>query len=464
MTIFTAFALLTATVQSQSDCSVYFSNNSEELTIQLEGQYYGVPDLDPVSGDSIMEEAVFEWTMGDITQTGGFFNYTVEEAGTYEICVTATGLESECTATYCNTIFIGMDPLTLDMESGFEVEGDLTSGWASAMASGGEAPYSFLWSNEATTQTITGLSTGTYCVTVTDADENTINSCVTLWEDTTDYPSGLFIIDFDYEYYEVGDEYLANVTTFINGDEAPFTYAWEQETELSDPLSIIHEYIEPNTDMIEGVIPGYPVYLEVTDALGETAFGSFTVPEYGTEEEPVDDITEIVDTCLVEGELVHALIDDYWIEDDLLYVTWVFYFVEDEPETLTLAYEDVAELIEGIYDITLYIDCPDGFKSISSFYDQIEIDPIMLNINENAHPIKTTLYPNPVKEVLNIIIETNYDEATILITDISGRIIESRIENNVNTPIRINTSKLPSGMYFVTIQAKGHTESLKFMK
>ena len=44
-----------------------------------------------------------------------------------------------------------------------------TNGTAAAVASGGIAPYSYLWGNGATTSSITGLSQGYYPVTITDA-------------------------------------------------------------------------------------------------------------------------------------------------------------------------------------------------------------------------------------------------------------------------------------------------------
>ncbi|MBL0019759.1 MAG: SprB repeat-containing protein [Bacteroidetes bacterium] len=44
-----------------------------------------------------------------------------------------------------------------------------SNGTASLMVSGGMAPYTYLWSNGATTSSIAGLSYGSYAVTVTDA-------------------------------------------------------------------------------------------------------------------------------------------------------------------------------------------------------------------------------------------------------------------------------------------------------
>lgn len=466
MTIFTMLALFSVATFGQTECEAYFSSNSEGLTVQLEGYYYG--GWDPVSGDSIPEEATFEWSFLGMTETGSSLTFTVDEAGTYEICLTATGASSGCTSTFCDEILIGVDELSLELVSGYEIEGDYTSGWAAAIAEGGIAPYAYQWSNDAVTQEIVGLTPGTYCVTVIDAAENTLSSCITLFEDSTEYPidtlGGLFILGFEYEYYEVEETYFATVAAYIEGGEAPYTYEWIQETEFADPLMITHES-EANYDIVEGVIPGYPVFLEVTDALGETAMGSIIVPEYEfAEDSIIDELGETVDTCLIDGELASVSIDDFWIEDELLFVTWVFTFVGGEAETLTISYADAADLIEGIYEIILYIDCPDGFKSISSFSDRIHIDQTMLSIANETDIIKSSLYPNPVQDVLNISIENNNSPTTISLTDMYGRIIESRTIHSTNAPLIFNTSKLPSGMYFVTIQTEGHVESLKFMK
>ena len=43
-----------------------------------------------------------------------------------------------------------------------------SDGSATVIASGGAAPYTYLWSNSMTSSTISGLSPGTYSVTVTD--------------------------------------------------------------------------------------------------------------------------------------------------------------------------------------------------------------------------------------------------------------------------------------------------------
>jgi hypothetical protein len=60
------------------------------------------------------------------------------------------------------------------------------TGFATALPSGGKAPYSYLWSTGGNSATITGLGAGTYSVTVTDA-----NQCSATAEATVSQPEEL---------------------------------------------------------------------------------------------------------------------------------------------------------------------------------------------------------------------------------------------------------------------------------
>lgn len=60
-------------------------------------------------------------------------------------------------------------------------QGNANNGTASASVLGGTAPYTYLWSNGATTSTLNGLAAGEYCVIVTDASGCAAESaCVTV--------------------------------------------------------------------------------------------------------------------------------------------------------------------------------------------------------------------------------------------------------------------------------------------
>ena len=82
-----------------------------------------------------------------------------------------------------------------------------------------------------------------------------------------------------------------------------------------------------------------------------------------------------------------------------------------------------------------------------------------LEMNQNNYSI----YPNPVNDILNIDFNGQIKDAQISIMNIAGQTIKKlRTENT--TKFEINTSNLPSGIYFARISADGKITTLKFIK
>src|SRR5207244_2273136 len=59
-----------------------------------------------------------------------------------------------------------------------------SNGTATASQSGGTGPFSFHWSNGASTNPATGLAMGSYCVTVTDVNNCTATACTSVNQPT----------------------------------------------------------------------------------------------------------------------------------------------------------------------------------------------------------------------------------------------------------------------------------------
>ncbi|GAB4413057.1 MAG: hypothetical protein OHK0039_19590 [Bacteroidia bacterium] len=99
----------------------------------------------------------FSWNNGATTQ-----NLSNLTSGTYIVTVS----DGTCTGT--DTFYVDASTLSLAFAS-TDAACDGTGGGASVSVSGGTAPYSYLWSNGATTSSIAGVNAGGYSVTVTDA-------------------------------------------------------------------------------------------------------------------------------------------------------------------------------------------------------------------------------------------------------------------------------------------------------
>src|SRR5690606_26477012 len=150
----------------------------------------------------------YAWSNGETTDM--IENLT---PGAYTVTITdANG----CTATA--TVII-TQPLQL---TGFIAQTNVScnggsNGTATANANGGTAPYTYLWSNGLTTQTITGLTAGSYNVTITD-----VNGCQIIKGCTISQPSPLYITAGQTNPTCIGAAYgEANVTAV--GGVMPYT-------------------------------------------------------------------------------------------------------------------------------------------------------------------------------------------------------------------------------------------------
>lgn len=103
----------------------------------------------------------FLWSRGDTTAA-----VLDLVAGVYT--VTITEVLSGCTATSSVTIGVQTSSLTLDA-SVLAPAGCTVGGRATAVATGGEPPYQYVWNNKDTTQTVANLPTGPNFVAVTDS-------------------------------------------------------------------------------------------------------------------------------------------------------------------------------------------------------------------------------------------------------------------------------------------------------
>lgn len=102
----------------------------------------------------------------------------------------------------------------------------LNDGSATVTPSGGTSPYTYLWSNNATTPTINDLFAGTYTVTITDANGCTTTASVTL-SDPTIFLSQIQINSnyngFNVSCFGAND---GSATVSVANGTTPYTFLW----------------------------------------------------------------------------------------------------------------------------------------------------------------------------------------------------------------------------------------------
>ena len=118
---------------------------------------------------------MFSWSFGD-NQYDYATNpiHTFANPGMYYVCLTMWDSASMCQGTYCDTITV-TGVVLCNMTAYTQQTNPATcstcpDGSAAVATLNGTAPYTYAWSNGATTQSVSGLLPGSYAVCVTDAN------------------------------------------------------------------------------------------------------------------------------------------------------------------------------------------------------------------------------------------------------------------------------------------------------
>ena len=211
----------TVTVRDVGGCtgtaSVTITDNSLALTSS---------SVDPICGGTNNGTA-------SITATGGTLPYTYSwSSNPVQTTATATGLQG---STYIGIVTDGAGcsasvTITINQPSPLLPEpkntstincAGITTGSAHVDVSGGTAAFTYLWSNGQTTQNITGLSSGTYTITVTDSKGCTGQNIVNVIP-----PPPLSLNYFPSNITGCNGDNTGSVTINPVGGNPGYTYSW----------------------------------------------------------------------------------------------------------------------------------------------------------------------------------------------------------------------------------------------
>lgn len=108
------------------------------------------------------------------------------------------------------------------------------------------------------------------------------------------------------------------------------------------------------------------------------------------------------------------------------------------------------------------------FRATSDYGNNLFVDNInigVLGVTEVENAIGLNVYPNPAAEMVNISFNATGGDYAFQMTDLQGRVVESRTMNNLNGAqlINITTENLAKGSYLINIISNGATTTKKIV-
>jgi len=243
--LFAMISIFTINVAAQCQASFTWSQTSNNVVT------FTNTSTDP---DSLIS---YSWNYGD-----GGYGYTqnpvntFDVPGTYYVCLyiyNQDSMNNFCSSSWCDSVTV-TGVVICNLSASTYVNslascGNCANGSATVNASGGTAPYSYLWSNSETSQTVSDLLPGTYTVCITDA--NSCSACTSVTIDTCSLLSGF-----------TATQTSNNTITFTNtstGTTNMTEYQWSfGDGNYDFTQNPVHFYSNPGT---------YQVCLILTDSM-----------------------------------------------------------------------------------------------------------------------------------------------------------------------------------------------------
>jgi len=192
--------------------------------------------------DSISINYEYEWSFGDGgLADGSTATHTYAQPGLYEVYLTVE-TNSGCSSSQRRfiNVFEPQQSLYLTFNLDHPYCTDDETGGITAQAFGGQPPYSYQWSNGAATQSLLGVGTGTYSLTITDALGQTAENSTQLMSLLGDIEAPQVAVEGDGIACENGNAWLSAT------GGAPGTQYYWYDSPSGGSLQFVGSYLELN--------------------------------------------------------------------------------------------------------------------------------------------------------------------------------------------------------------------------
>jgi gliding motility-associated-like protein len=200
--------------QTSSSATVSEPSALQTSTAQIIDQTCTVPGSIDINVSGGTSGYTFLWSNAQTTE-----DLSAVSAGTYTVTITdANGCNILNSANLVT--LIGAPNVNVDLQSNISCNGG-TNGTINISTNGGTQPYQFLWSNNQTTEDISGLNAGTYVVTISDAFGCVISSSAITLTEPAILTASNTTLNLQCNNLATGE---INVT--VLGGTSPYSYSW----------------------------------------------------------------------------------------------------------------------------------------------------------------------------------------------------------------------------------------------
>lgn len=448
----------------------------------------------------------------DITVTGGTPGYTYAWSnaattedisgvpyGSYTVTVTDSNGCIDTASFFidtASTVFTVLSQVT-DLACG----GD-SSGSIDLTVTGGTTPYTFIWSNGATTEDLTGLNGGTYTVTVTDNDTNSYIDSFTVIEPAPISIAGTVTPP------TTGTSNDGAIDITVSGGIPPYAFLWSNASITEDISGLgIGGYSITVTDttgcqataffivdttaslnlilavndvtctgtnngsvdltVIGGVSPYSFLWSNgaTTEDINGLAAGTYTVTVTDNASQVASESAVIASNPIYPDPIVGPITGASSAQSWLVY-TYTVPATTGSNFVWTASIGTVQSTASNTASI-LWNAGPNGVVYVSetdangcSAQDSLAVTILFVGI-EQTHENSIVIYPNPTKDQLNVVLPESFSNPILLVRDISGRMVFQTQAHDLNPVIDVNS--FGAGVYLLHLTAGETTLTHRFI-
>jgi hypothetical protein len=328
-------------------------------------------------------------------------------------------------------------------------------------ASGGTAPYGFVWTSAADSlnstpgDTAGGLGAGHYIYVATDSTGCTVSDTL--------YVSTVITVDFQTTNDSLIGSCSGTVTATVSGGLAPYILYWSTATAPDNETYTL-------TDLCPGI---YELY--VFDAQGDSTIATFTIMDpatiYGNlpfgDSLVMDTLYgDLVENCFIDySEVTNAFLNDVTFDPvtQQLIVNWAIY----SPSGVIYITDSLPFTGQaGVYNVVISAYCPG--KSTGNYLQiqgQVYFDGNTIGVaglGDNGALTDVQVSPNPFGEsfLIQLPVKGQYKLALM---DATGRTVyETQVQDKNQFVVQPDQTLAP-GSYFLKIAQNGQSVVLKLV-